>query len=168
MTHMSLKTFKCDIRGHFKHQLQCKELVVGDMVWLIPEPNNEYDEFAIRVLNSEGKDLGYVPSEDNQEILELLGSEKAEYCSKISHIENSDNDEILPWITIYISKNKNQLPFRQENRPRFYSNLDDDNNSSNLVIDESNNTKEDDSKNLLIGILFIVGLIVIAKLISMI
>jgi hypothetical protein len=164
----NLHIFDCDIRGHFKNQLECKELVVGDMIWLMPEPDNEYDEFAIRVLNSQGKDLGYIPGEHNQEILGLLGSEKAEYCSKITQIEKSDNDEILPWITIYISKNKNQLPFQQENRLKFHSNLDDENNASKLIINESNNAKEDDSKNLFIGILFIVGLIVIAKLISMI
>lgn len=134
----------------------------------MPEPDNEYDEFAIRVLNSQGKDLGYIPSEHNQEILGLLGSKNAEYCSKISQIETGDNDEILPWITIYLSNNKNQLPFQQDNRQKFYSELDGDNNTSNLKIDKFNNVKEDDSKNLFVGILFIVGLIFIAKLISMI
>lgn len=58
----NLHIFDCDIRGHFRYQLECKELVVGDMIWLMPEPDNEYDEFAIRVLNSQGKDLGYIPS----------------------------------------------------------------------------------------------------------
>lgn len=90
------------------------------------------------------------------------------YLAKISQIETGDNDEILPWITIYVSNNKNQLPFQQDNRQKFYSDLDGDNNTSNLKIDKSNNVKEDDSKNLFIGILFIVGLIFIAKLISMI
>jgi hypothetical protein len=163
-----LNIFDCDIRGHFKNQLECKKLIVGDLVWLIPESDNEYDEFAIRVLNSQGKDLGYIPGENNQEILRLLGSEKAEYCSKISQIENSGNDEVLPWITIYISNNKNQLPFQQENKIIFHSNLNDEYNTSALRNDESNNAKEDDSKNLFIGILFIVILIIIAKLISMI
>ena len=168
MTSASLKTFECDIRGHFKHQLECKKSVVGDMIWLRPEPDNEYDEFAIRILNSQGKDLGYVPSEDNEEILELLGSEKAEYCSKISQIENDESGETLPYITIYISNNKNELPFQQENKFRLHTHIESENTTYSLRSDESNNEKEDDSKNLLIGILFIVGLIVIAKLISMI
>ena len=163
-----LKTFECDIRGHFKHPLECKKAVVGNMVWLIPEPDNEYDEFAIRILNSQGKDLGYVPSEDNQEILELLSLEKAEYCSKISQIKNDGSDEKLPYITVYISNDKSKLPFQQENKFRLHTHLDGDKTNYTLRNDEFDNEKENDSKNLLMGILFIVGLIIIAKLISMI
>jgi hypothetical protein len=168
MTIEILKTFEFDIRGHFKHQPECKKSVVGDMVWLIPEPENEHDEFAIRVLNSKGKDLGYVPSEDNQEILELLGSENAEYCSKISLIKNYDSGETLPYITVYISNDKKALPFQQEKKFALHIKIDDRKTTDSLRGDESNNDKEDDSKNLLIGMLFIVGLIIIAKLISMI
>ncbi len=164
----SLKTFVCDVRGHFKNQPACEKSNVGDMVWLIPEPDNEYDEFAIRVLNSNGKDLGYIPSEDNEEIIELLGSEQAEYCSKITQVEKDDRGGILPWITVYISKNKSDLPFLQENKFKLHTLLDGEKKNYTSRSIDSHAEKEDGAKHLLIGILFIAGLIFIAKLISMI
>ena len=170
MASKNLHTFECDVRGHFKHQTECEKSAVGDLVWLIPEPDNEYDTFAIRILNSNGIDLGYIPSDDNEEILELLSSGKAEYCSKISSIEKDDSGQTLPWITVYISNDKNELPFQQENKFSLHTEIS--NSATNYAL-KKNNTKndeeqEDDSKNLMIGILFIVGLIVIAKLISLI
>ena len=170
MASINLHTFECDVRGHFKHQTECEKSAAGDIVWLIPEPDNEYDEFAIRILNSNGKDLGYIPSEDNEEILELLSSGKAEYCAKISSIKKDDSEQTLPWITVYISNDKNKLPFQQENKFSLHTQIG--NSATKYAVKKSNNQndeeQEDDSKNLMLGILFVVGLIVIAKLISLI
>ena len=44
MASTNLHTFECDVRGHFKHQSECEKSNVGDLVWLIPEPDNEYDD----------------------------------------------------------------------------------------------------------------------------
>ena len=170
MTVTNLHTFECDVRGHFKHQSECEKSAVGDLVWLMPEPDNEYDAFAIRILNSNGMDLGYIPSEDNEKILELLSSEEAEYCSRISSTEKDDSEQTLPWITVYISNDKNELPFQQENKLNLKTQIG--NGATNYSFKKNNtqndDEQEDDSKNLMIGILFIVGLIVIAKLISLI
>jgi hypothetical protein len=170
MASTNLHTFECDVRGHFKHQSECEKSLVGDLVWLMPEPDNEYDEFAIRILNSNGRDLGYIPTEENEEILDLLSSGKAEYCAKISSIDKDDSEQTLPWIAVYISSDKNELPFQQENKYTFQSQIDNTKTSSSLKKNNTENgeEKEDDSKNLMIGILFIVGLIVVAKLISLI
>ena len=170
MTTIKLDTFECDVRGHFKHQTECEKCVVGDLVWLIPEPDNEYDAFAIRILNSNGRDLGYIPSEDNEEILEILSTGEAEYCAKVSSIEKDDSEQTLPWITVFISNDKNQLPFQQENKFSLHTQIGS--GATKHAFKKSNNQneeeQEDDSKNLMLGILFVVGLIVIAKLISLI
>ena len=170
MTVTNLHTFECDVRGHFKHQSECEKSAVGDLVWLMPEPDNEYDAFAIRILNSNGMNLGYIPSEDNEEILELLSSEEAEYCSRISSIEKDDSEQTLPWITVYISNDKNELPFQQENKFSFktQSGSGASNHAVKKIYNKNDEEQEHDSKNLMIGILFIVGLIIIAKLISLI
>jgi hypothetical protein len=169
MTDTNLHTFECDVRGYFKHQPECEKTLLGDLVWLIPEPDNEYDGFAIRILNSNGKDLGYIPSEDNEEILELLSSGKVEYCSRISSIEKDDSEQILPSITVYISKDRNALPFQQEKKFSLHTQINSSaTNYSQNTNNSTNEEKEDDSKNLMIGILFIFGLIVVAKLISLI
>ena len=170
MTTKNLHTFDCDVRGHFKHQTECQNAVVGDLVWLLHEPDNEYDAFAIRILNSNGRDLGYIPSEDNEKILEILSSGKAEYSAKISSIEKDGSEQTLPWITVYISNNKNELPFQQENKFSLHTEIGSD--ATNYAVKKNNigndEEQENDSKNFLIGILFIVGLIVIAKIISLI
>jgi hypothetical protein len=170
MTTTNLQTFECDVRGHFKHQSECEKSNAGDLVWLIPEPDNEFDEFAIRILNSNGRCLGYIPSEDNEEILELLSSGKAEYCAKITSIEKDDSGQTLPWITVYISNDRKELPFQQENK--FSLQTEIGSGRTNYAVKRNNigndEEQEDDSKNLILGILFIVGLIVIAKLISLI
>ncbi len=169
MTTTNLHTFECDVRGHFKHQKECEKCVVGDLVWLIPEPDNEYDEFAIRILNANGRDLGYIPSEDNEEILELLSAGDAEYCAKISSIEKDDSEQTQPWITVYISNEKNALPFQQANKYSLHTQIESSSTNYSLKNNENRNEdeQEDDSKNLIIGILFIVALIGIAKVISL-
>lgn len=165
---MKLEIFECDIRGYFKHQSECKKSIVGDLVWLIPEPDNEYDEYAIRVINSDGKDIGYIPSEDNQDILNLLYKDEAEYCSKITKVEVTNSDEVLPWVTVYISKKKTDLPFQQESKFKLHTTIDASSDEKTYSVRGTrSNEEKEDSKNLLNGILFIVGLIVIAKVISL-
>ena len=166
MASKKLITFDCDVRGHFRNQSECAKLVAGEVVWLQPEPDNEFDENAIRVLNSNGNDLGYIPSEENEELLELLVSEKKEYCSRISKIEIDDRDQILPWITIHVASDKNDLPFLQEKRTVFQSHNSSNTTSHSTQRSESNDESEDDGKNLLYGLLFIVSLFLIAGLIS--
>jgi hypothetical protein len=168
MAKATLKTFECDVRGHFNHQSECEKSSVGDLVWLIPEPDNDFDKYAIRVLNSNGKDLGYVPSEDNEEILKLLRKEQSEYCSKITQIEKDDRDQILPWITIHIANDKTKLPFQQENKFSLHTQIEGGRKTYTVRGIDTGNDEGDDSKNFLFGVLFIIGLIVVAKLISLI
>lgn len=168
MAKVKVKTFECDVRGHFNHQSECEKSSVGDLVWLIPEPDNDFDKYAIRVLNSSGKDLGYVPSEDNEEILKLLRKEQSEYCSSITEIEKDDRDQILPWITIHIAKDKTNLPFQQENKFSLHTHIEGGRETYTVRGIDSSNDEDDDSNNFLYGVLFIIGLIVVAKLISLI
>ena len=52
------------------------ELDVGDVVTLVPDPNNAYDENAIEVRH-DGEMIGFVPKAVNQKILPMLGSSTA-------------------------------------------------------------------------------------------
>jgi hypothetical protein len=161
-----MQVFEFHTRGHFKYQYECQNSALGDLIWLVAEADNEYDEYAIRVINSNGKMLGYVPSEYNQEIYNLLVDKCFSYCGIISNIEINDLNETMPWITLHLSKTKIDLPFKQEEKFVFAKNSESK-NELNIKNKESENN-EDDSKNLFFGILFIVALICIAKLISMI
>lgn len=52
------------------HQLD--ELRVNQPLALAAEPDNPYDEFAVKILTPDGLDLGYVPRSDNKAISRLL------------------------------------------------------------------------------------------------
>jgi hypothetical protein len=166
MASKKIITFECDVRGHFRNQSECAKLVAGELVSLKAEPDNEYDANAIRVLNSSGKDLGYIPSEENEELLELLGAEQKVYCARVSKIELDDQDQILPWITIHLATDKDDLPFSQESRFTTSAKTISGGNKETVKSSDSEGESEDDSKNLLYGLLFIVSLFLIAGLIS--
>ena len=134
---------------------------------MIPEPDNDYDEYAIRILNSDGKDLGYIPQEDNEEILDLLNLDEHEYCAQITEVEINEAKEFVPWVKVHIG-NKIDLPFQQENKFRLHTHLENGSTTYSVRTTGSKNQESDDSKNLMIGIMFIIGLIMVAKLISII
>lgn len=80
--------FKCEVKGHFLHErqrvlsrayrdsydpeIEHDETSLYDIVELIPEPENEYDENAIKVeLRSYGQ-IGYIPKDQVQELKETI------------------------------------------------------------------------------------------------
>ena len=149
-----LQTFECDVRGHFKHQTACKKCAVDDLVWLIPEPDNEFDENAIKVLDSMGSVLGYIPSEDNEEILELFELDESEYCAKVTEIEVSETEEVLPLITVYIARTKEELPFKQDNKFRLHTHLEKNGKITYSVRNQNyKNEGTQITGNLIVGVL---------------
>lgn len=167
MKKTKLITFEFDVRGHFRHQSTCASAKIGDFIWLVPEPDNDYDEYAIRIFNSNGQDLGYVPQEDNEEILDLLDSEMNEYCAKITNVEINEQHEYVPYVTVHIGI-ESDLPYRQDSKFKLRTLLEDGKVTYSVDGFESKDTESEDSKNLVIGIFFIVGLIAVAKLISLV
>lgn len=159
-------SFELDARGYFNYQPACRNAVVGDFIWLIYDDKNEYDVYAIKIIKSNGDVLGYIPREESEEIYNLLKLKNVYYCAKVAQIEINKESEFLPWIFLYISKNKMELPFTQEEKFPFECTLMQKSNQK-IGNDGLLENQEDDSKNLILGVLFIVGLICIAKIISM-
>lgn len=61
----------------------CEQMVpvsVGETLQLVPEPENEFDENALRLVTSEGQHLGYVPRYYNKEILARLAKGTTYSC----------------------------------------------------------------------------------------
>jgi hypothetical protein len=53
-----------------------EEIKAGQKVFLMPQLNNEFDEYATMIVDTEGRDLGYVPKENSKEISELIKAGK--------------------------------------------------------------------------------------------
>ena len=75
-----------------------KALTEGTVVSLVREPDNKYDELAIRIDDADGGKLGYVPRKKNEILARLLDGGKMLY-GKVAEVEFS---EFSNWITITI------------------------------------------------------------------
>lgn len=85
-------------------------LDVGDGVILAREPENEYDELAIVVQNTEGQKLGYVPRANNDIPAHLMDAGKI-LVGTITELKKPDDREYL-WnalsIDIYLNEGGNE------------------------------------------------------------
>ncbi|MBK0381837.1 HIRAN domain-containing protein [Pedobacter sp. SD-b] len=79
---------QCFVRGFrfYKGEKLLKAMKVGDMLELVREPENQYDEFAIALHFNEEK-IGFVPMESNEILSRLLDSGAVELQAEITHIE---------------------------------------------------------------------------------
>ena len=101
------------VKGHFRYQDACSRAKVGDLVWLIPEPENEFDAYAIQIQTEYREVLGYVPADQNEELLRLLSGTHSSYCSEVIRIDSLESDEPQPIIKLYLADQEEFLPFKQ-------------------------------------------------------
>lgn len=73
-----------------------EKLKVNEQLFLVREPENKYDEFAIKVTTSSNKKIGYIPRENNKIISRLLDAGKELYLI-IKDIQK-ENYLILTWL----------------------------------------------------------------------
>ena len=88
-----------NISGTFYAEIEDIEpnLYEGEILKFIREPKNEFDELAIKILDSNDNKLGYVPKKENKVIARLMDSGKVIY-GKINK-----KSKIHHWIDIKIS-----------------------------------------------------------------
>ncbi len=84
-----------------------KKLSVGDRLTLLREPQNEYDELAILVMDDKEHKLGYVPKRCNAAIARLLDAGKVLYAI-IDDINPDEEDNVdsrtgIPWNLLTIA-----------------------------------------------------------------
>ncbi|MBR4344025.1 MAG: HIRAN domain-containing protein [Lachnospiraceae bacterium] len=88
-----------------------KNLKVGDKVIFVREPENEYDDFAIMILNEDKVKLGYVPRVNNEIPVRLMDA-GMKLSGKVSRIKEPEED-IYPWdalyVDIFLDENSNAL-----------------------------------------------------------
>lgn len=92
---------ECEIAGTGfvkKMEEKAKALTAGAVVSLVREADNKYDGLAIRIDNSDGEKLGYVPRKQNEVLARLLDGGKMLY-GKVAEVEIAKHSR---WVTITI------------------------------------------------------------------
>jgi len=77
----------------------------NDLVDLVREPNNEYDEYAIAIHYKNTK-IGYVPREDNVVLSNLLDAKLLDLQAEITHVEPKTEKWENIHVAIYALKEK--------------------------------------------------------------
>jgi hypothetical protein len=100
-------------KGHFRYQHACSRLKIGDLAWLVPEPENEFDANAIQIQTEYREILGYVPADKNVELLKLLSGTHPSYCGEVIRIDLVESGELQPIIKFHLASHEEFLPFKQ-------------------------------------------------------
>lgn len=84
----------------------------GDLLWdtlqkddilqLVPEPENQHDEQAVKVMHG-GNQLGYVPRRDNTAISQMLHREQP-LIARIGELQQSNNPSARVMMHIYMTQ----------------------------------------------------------------
>lgn len=91
---------QCFVAG-FRHYLgmeHLNEMQEGDLLEMIREPENEYDECAI-ALHWKGHKIGFIPRETNEILSKLLDANALSIFAVITHLEKNTK----PWENVAIA-----------------------------------------------------------------
>lgn len=74
---------------------------------LVPEPTNQYDANAIKIVHIDGKHLGYVPAEDTTQLREWVKNKFPYKCyGEIFQDEDYDEDRMYYWGEVVVEEPK--------------------------------------------------------------
>ncbi len=90
---------QCFVAGfrHYEGMQLLDTMKEGDLLELVREPKNEYDDCAI-ALHLQGKKIGFVPSSVNEMLSYLLDSDALSLFAVITHLERNSQ----PWENVAI------------------------------------------------------------------
>ena len=86
----------------------------GDIVHFVLEPNNPMDKNAIRIVNSNGDTIGYVPKASAFEFQEFRAGKYPFYCAKITEVWQGNLSNV-PKVLAHFTKNEEELPYQSQN-----------------------------------------------------
>lgn len=92
------------------------EINEGDKLTLKREPDNEYDELAILVLDPKGRKMGYVPRKNNPVLARLLDAGKDLYAIfHIKHYESHDELQKEVYQNLSIKRENDEIVVEKYN-----------------------------------------------------
>ncbi|MDN3657841.1 HIRAN domain-containing protein [Ferruginibacter paludis] len=91
---------QCFVAGfrHYEGMQLLDSMKEGDLLELVREPENEYDDCAI-ALHLQSKKIGFIPSSLNEMLSYLLDSDALSLFAIITHLEKSSQ----PWENVAIA-----------------------------------------------------------------
>ena len=91
-----------------------KKLEIGQLVDLVPEPDNRYDENAV-IVSYKGKKLGYLPRSQNKAVSTLLRAGHDVYSARIQSLysQNPMYERIEICLSVKGKKKKWKKPTQQ-------------------------------------------------------
>jgi hypothetical protein len=96
---------QCFIRGFrfYKGENLLMEMKIGDILELVREPTNEFDECAI-ALHFNKEKIGFIPMESNEVLSRLMDAKVIELLAEITHIEKKADTWENVHIAVYVLK----------------------------------------------------------------
>jgi len=91
---------QCFVAGfrHYEGMQMLDSMKEGDLLELVREPENEYDDCAI-ALHLQGKKIGFIPASVNEMLSYLLDSDALSLFAVITHLEQHSQ----PWENVAIA-----------------------------------------------------------------
>jgi HIRAN domain len=91
---------QCFVAGfrHYEGMQLLPEMKAGDLLELVREPENEYDECAI-ALHWQGKKIGFIPASINEMLSILLDAAALSLFAVITHLEKNTQ----PWENVAVA-----------------------------------------------------------------
>jgi hypothetical protein len=145
------------VAGHFNYQDTCSRLKKGDLVYLVPEPDNEHDENAIKLLTQDALDIGYVPASKNKGFFKLLENTHPNYCARVKDIKGGGQYEFLPQIEVFFAKDESELPFIQPTKFKLKTTYNNDGTITQDLDLGVTDTKS--NMSWIIGTIFFIGVL---------
>jgi hypothetical protein len=89
------------------------EVRVGDIVHFVLEPDNPADKNAIKVLNSDGDTIGYVPKTNAAEFQKFRLGKYPYYCAKVKEVWQGEISSV-PKVLAHFTKLEEELPYKPQ------------------------------------------------------
>lgn len=80
-----------------------KKITIGDNLELQCEPENVHDKYAIKILDSEGFCIGYIPKYYSESVTTLI-SEGCKYYCKVIDVQKNKNCNECIYVELFICK----------------------------------------------------------------
>ncbi len=86
-----------------------KKLEIGQIVQLIPEPQNRYDEYAV-IVAFKGKKLGYLPRSQNKAVSQILLAGHDAYEARVQSLYTQNPMYERIEICLKVKKRNKKMP----------------------------------------------------------
>ncbi len=93
--------------------IYANKVSAGDIVHFVLEPDNSTDKNAIRIVNSDGKTIGYVPKASAIEFQNFRTGKYPFYCAKVKEVWKGRLADV-PQVLAHFTKNEEELPYQSQ------------------------------------------------------